>query len=312
MDNYSGLLGAVESNYSGLLGAVTTLIGALNSTQLPAAPPLCADGARSSSPSLLRDLIQISVTVVATCVVLAVHRSRRGQDAKKDAAGRGGGRRVERTALMGRQRSTGKSFRWDDAAAAVAGDPCGGAFLSSVVDELWEAANVAVSNQIKETLAPLLGGLRVPVRVVKLDLGDVPLRAENMTVRPRAAAGGSARRGAGGGVQIDLDVAWDGHPDVMLQAALPGLGDATSAARVAFGVNRIKLSGRMHILLSPLTTVLPVVAAVQFGFTNPPEIELEFAGFAKSIAKQFSFVEPAITSIVQSSLAEMLVLPYRM
>lgn len=67
------------------------------------------------------------------------------------------------------------------------------------------------------------------------------------------------------------------------------------------------------VLLIYLCTVLNTpLCLVQFGFTNPPKIELEFAGFAHKIAKQFSFVEPAIMSIVQSSLAETLVLPYRM
>ncbi len=77
-------------------------------------------------------------------------------------------------------------------------------------------------------------------------------------------------------------------------------------------MKRVKLSGRMHILLSPLTTVLPVVSAIQYGFTNPPDIELEFAGVAKSIAKQFAFVQPAVLGIVKRSLASKVVLPMRM
>ena len=213
---------------------------------------ICGSG--SPPPSLLRDLIHTSVTVFATCLVLAVYF--RYWRETKDTKLRGG-KESGRVALMGRA----DTFHWGrgSAPASSNSDACGGAFLSSVVAELWEATNVAVSNSIKETLDPLLKGLRVPVHFVKLDLGNVPIRTENMTVRPRAAGDEGSRSG----VQIDVDVAWDGHPDVMLQANLPRLGSARSSAAVTFGVKRVKLSGRMHILLSPLTTVLPVVSAVQ-------------------------------------------------
>lgn len=184
------------------------------------------------------------------------------------------------------------------------GTEVSGAFLSSIISQLWHHMNIAVSNSIKETLDPLLSSLKVPMHFVKLDLGDVPIRTENMFVHPRAPPAVEAGEldEFCSGVQIDLDVLWDGNPDVMLQAT----------SHVTFGVQRLKLSGRMHILLSPLTTELPVVTAVQYGFTNPPKIELEFAGFAKSIAKQFAFVKPAVMSTVQSSLRDKLVLPYRM
>jgi len=108
------------------------------------------------------------------------------------------------------------------------------------------------------------------------------------------------------GIQIDVDVVWDGNCDIMLQATL------TKSAKVTFGVKSIKLKGRMHILLSPLTTELPVISAIQYGFTNPPEIDLDFSGAMKSLTSKAGFVESAILQVVQSSMASMLVLPNRM
>jgi len=81
--------------------------------------------------------------------------------------------------------------------------------------------------------------------------------------------------------------------------------------KMTFGVKSIKLSGRMHILLSPLTTELPIIEAVQYGFTNPPEVQLEFTGVVKSLAS-LGFVQTQLVSIIQDSLASMLVLPQRM
>jgi len=81
--------------------------------------------------------------------------------------------------------------------------------------------------------------------------------------------------------------------------------------KVTFGLKSVKLSGRMHILLSPLTTEMPIIEAVQYGFTNPPEVQLEFTGAVKSLAS-LGFVQSQLVSIIQDSLASMLVLPQRM
>lgn len=78
------------------------------------------------------------------------------------------------------------------------------------------------------------------------------------------------------GIQIDVDVCWDGNCDIMLQATF------TKSAKVTFGVKHIKLSGRMSILLSPLTTELPVISAIQYGFTNPPDIQMGYSGMVSA------------------------------
>jgi len=104
------------------------------------------------------------------------------------------------------------------------------------------------------------------------------------------------------GIQIDVDVNWNGNCDIILQATM------SKNAKVTFGVQSIKLSGRMNILLSPLTTELPIISAVQFGFTNPPDIYLDFTGAVKVI----NVVKSSLVRVIQNALAGALVLPQRM
>lgn len=192
--------------------------------------------------------------------------------------------------------------------AQIEGMNASGNFLSAVFGQMWNHLNIAVSNTIKDILEPTLKDLPVPLHFVRLDLGDVPIRMANMFIHRvdmmhRNAAGQKEKQA---GIQIDVDVVWDGNCDVMLQATL------TKSAKVTFGVQQIKLSGRMHILLSPLTTEIPVISAVQYGFTNPPDIELKFTGAVQSVTSKLGFVKSSLLSVIQSSLASMLVLPQRM
>ena len=204
--------------------------------------------------------------------------------------------------------------------ANINGTQASGNFLTAIFTQMWEQINIAVSNTIKETLEPTLKDMKVPLHFVKLDLGDVPIKTQNMFIH-RVDLDKIVDMDGDGvcdlnpdhekqttpGIQIDVDVVWDGNCDIMLQATF------TKSAKVTFGVKSIKLSGRMHILLSPLTTELPVISAIQYGFTNPPEIQLDFSGAVlTSVTNKLKFVQGAFISVIQSSLASMLVLPNRM
>ena len=281
------------------------------------APPTC------SSSSFIRDLIQISTTIVVTCIALALYNYRLHRQSDKMYSAQNKRIRMRKQ----RGRLTTHSIR-ACASLALDGDEVSGEFLSSIISQLWHHMNIAVSNRIKDTMEPMLKNLKVPLHFVKLDLGDVPIRTENIFIHRVDLKSSSQSSNSNGianfnnesehtiepgedsGIQIDFDVVWDGNCDVMLQAT--PLGNLTKSANVTFGVKRIKLAGRMSILLSPLTTEIPVISATQYGFTNPPDIKLDFSGVAQSIAKQFAFVQPAVLSIVHSSLAIKLVLPQRM
>jgi hypothetical protein len=177
-----------------------------------------------------------------------------------------------------------------------------GDFLSAVLSQIWNHMNIAVSNSVKEMMGPILQDLPVPIHFIKLDLGDVPIKTENMFVQ-RIKSKGQRQQER---IQIDFDLEWDGECDILLQATL------SKSMKLTFGVQHIKLKGRFSLLLGPLTTDLPVVSAVQYGFTNPPEVNLSYAGCAKSLSEKLGFVDGALKSAIDSTLAGMLVLPYRM
>lgn len=105
------------------------------------------------------------------------------------------------------------------------------------------------------------------------------------------------------GIQMDFDIEWDGDCDIMLRAALKPIS-------VSFGVKNFKLSGRMYVILSPLTSAMPVVSAAQFGFINPPKLDLSFTGLA-SVLHSLDVVQKKIPPLIQSVLNSVLVLPQR-
>lgn len=192
--------------------------------------------------------------------------------------------------------------------AEIDGMHATGNFLSAVFGQMWDQLNVAVSNSIKDTLEPTLRDMKVPLHFIKLDLGDVPIKTTNMFIHRVGLEGADIdnKKETKPGIQIDVDVVWDGTCDIMLQATF------TRSVKMTFGVKQIKLSGRMHIILSPLTTEMPVVSAVQYGFTNPPTIQLSFTGAVQSVTSKLGFVQNALVSVIHSSLASMLCLPNRM
>lgn len=152
--------------------------------------------------------------------------------------------------------------------AQINGITDSGNFLSALLDQLWSRMSVAIGDSIKESLDPTLRGLSVPMHFVKLDLGNVPMQTKNMCIHT-VGGNGSGGGGGGGkmndatslgniigivrskssdqldeerggiqqqqqqqksGIQIDIDVCWDGNCDIMLQATL------TKSAKLTFGV----------------------------------------------------------------------------
>ncbi|KAL7553254.1 hypothetical protein ACHAWF_016529 [Thalassiosira exigua] len=247
--------------------------------------------------TLWRDLVLIASTFLSTCLGIALYnvyihrRSRRWkkcEDLEDSKQGEKNVRDSENTSLAA-------------SLAHIEGMSASGKFLSAVLEQMWEQANMAVSNCIKNALDSTLRELPVPLHFVRLDLGDVPIKARNMFIH-RVDTDGKRPPG----IQIDVDVEWDGNCDVAFQATL------AKSKKVKFGVKHLKLNGRMHILLSPLNGELPVVSAVQYGFINPPDISLRLTGIARTVAKRLGFVRSALISVIQSSLAGKLVLPNRM
>lgn len=167
-------------------------------------------------------------------------------------------------------------------------------FLSDMMDRLWPHINIAGSEMIRETVEPMfkdmMPGPMATLKFTKIDLGKVPMIIDNVVVHDLKD----------GTVQFDMDISWDSDSDIQLKADYVG----------SFGVKSINLNGRMTFLLKPLTNVLPIVSAIQYSFTNPPQLELDFTGLA-NIA-DFSFIDKSIRTVMQEVLASMVVLPFRM
>ena len=143
---------------------------------------------------------------------------------------------------------------------------------------------VAGAETIRASVEPSFAELPGPMktcRFTKLDLGNVPMHADNIVVHPLQPDGS---------VQFDMDLEWDGECDFQLKADYIG----------AFGVRSLKLSGRMAIVLKPLSNELPVVSGIQYGFINMPTINLSFSGLA-SVAK-LSVLESTVQNALHSSL----------
>ena len=105
--------------------------------------------------------------------------------------------------------------------AHMEGMEASGNFLSAVFAQMWNHMNIAVSNTIKDTLEPTLKEMKpVPLHFVRLDLGDVPIKMQNMFIHRVDGVGAEKRTG----VQIDVDVLWDGNCDIMLQASKSSRG----------------------------------------------------------------------------------------
>lgn len=185
------------------------------------------------------------------------------------------------------------------ASAAVAASIASGGvesvgFLNDIVTQLWDEINVAGSAMTKELVEPmfkeLLPGPLSSLHFTKIDLGRTPIRFDNIDVHSRAE----------NVIKLDVDVSWDGDCDIDLKANLIG----------SLGVEKVKLKGRMSVLLCPLVSRLPLVTAAQIAFINPPELSLDFTGLAE--VADLCIIDDTIRKIIQDILAMILVLPNRL
>lgn len=174
-----------------------------------------------------------------------------------------------------------------------------GSFLTDLIASIWSQVNMAVSTEVKNTVEPMfkemLPGPLKTLHFTKLSLGDVPLRLDNCIVHECKTNMVGKKY-----VQIEIDVVWDGECDIELKADYVG----------KLGVKSLKLAGRLSLLLQPVIETIPVVGAVQFGFVNPPVLELDFTGIAN--VADISSIKTTINTTIADILAGMLVLPNRM
>ena len=167
-------------------------------------------------------------------------------------------------------------------------------FLSDILAQLWFYINEAASQTIIDSVEPAFKDLPGPLsslHFIKVDLGNVPIRLDNIVVHDVNKDTNT--------LQMDLDVHWDGNCNIQLKANYLG----------SFGVKSVKLFGRMSILMKPLVKTLSLVEAVQVSFINPPRIELDFVGLAN--VADIKVLKRKIHTIIQDIVKGMMVLPQR-
>lgn len=101
-------------------------------------------------------------------------------------------------------------------------------------------------------------------------------------------------------VALDIDISFKGKPDISMKVS-PLAG--------AFGVEELRWSGRLSVLMRPLTTTLPCVGAIQAAFVDHPDIYLNFSGAAAFA--DIGPVEKVVRKVMRDVVASMFVLPNR-
>lgn len=226
--------------------------------------------------------------------------------------------------------------------------------VSDLVARLWPYLTKAGSVMVRETVEPTfrdtLPGLLATLQFTKLELGTEPLRIDNIIVHKLqqiqttttstataatvATTSSTADHNNDGQnaknnnnvnndnnnydeyLQFEWDVTWNSKCDIQLatEKLMGGIGPP-----ITFGVKGITFTGRIQFLIKPLSAkALPCMDGIQFGFVNPPTIDLDFTGLANIAAvqlkigsKTFIDVKGKVRDIVKDVLGQTLVLPNR-
>ena len=121
-------------------------------------------------------------------------------------------------------------------------------FLSDILAQLWSYINAAASQTIKETVEPEFKTLPGPLSTlhfIKVDLGDVPIRLDNIVVHDIDKATNT--------LQMDLDVVWDGNCDIQLKANYVSVESAL--------LGRTNIRRRMHLTFKSTGSWDPLVSS---------------------------------------------------
>jgi Synaptotagmin-like mitochondrial-lipid-binding domain/C2 domain len=173
-------------------------------------------------------------------------------------------------------------------------------FLSDIVAALWKHINAVAISQIQETCQPIFEQMNSypfnNLRFTRITLGDVPIRMDHVKVHACQKNPLTKQDG----VQISLDLVWDGACDIQLKSSVG-----------PFGIQFIQLKGRLSLLLQPLSDASSsIVGAVQYSFVNTPELTLvDFTGLAQ--VADLQSIKKTIQSSILKSIEEMMVLPVR-
>mmetsp|Transcript_110378 Transcript_110378/g.351883 ORF Transcript_110378/g.351883 Transcript_110378/m.351883 type:complete len:636 (-) Transcript_110378:61-1968(-) len=175
------------------------------------------------------------------------------------------------------------------------------AWLNFVATEIWPYVNLAVKNLIKTTIEPeLQASLPAPLNGITFktfDLGNVPPSFTHLNVS-------KTNRKNHPGVELCIGVTWPPEEkgdlvDIRLEV-LPG---------IEVGIQQLKISGEVYVVLRPLMETLPIVGGLQVTMVAPPRISYNLSGAAKLM--KFPFLKSTMNSVITKLLTDLLVVPNR-
>ena len=154
-----------------------------------------------------------------------------------------------------------------------------------------------MSAKIHEAIELVLDEKSLPLKLVKVDMGSMLLRFENIVFHELEKKSSNQASH----FKMNMDVVWNGNCDIQLE------GDKVFPK---FGITNITFSGRMQFVFNPLSDVLPCIGGIQIAFVDPPDINLDFTGIA-AFANS-NLITDIIDEALNSTLEKMMVLPNHM
>lgn len=169
-------------------------------------------------------------------------------------------------------------------------------WLSDIIREVWPFASNIVQFILLEYAQPALtaavpAGLPAP-KFSRIDIDDAAPVVDRICVLHRKFARDDHA------VVIEAEVTYNAKPDIQM-----------TLSDFAFGVNHVKLQGRVEIVIRPLLDRVPLIGALQIAFINRPHLDYNLTGLA-AVANQ-SLISRILRIFADSVVGKIAVLPNR-
>lgn len=162
-----------------------------------------------------------------------------------------------------------------------------GGWLNKVVSAAWPYLDEATSSVIVTALDPILQATRpnflTSLRFERFSFGSVPAKIEAVKVYESTGEGA---------VEIDLQVFWEGDPDVVL-----GVRAAQDNLAVPVSLTEIKCKFTLRLIFAPLIGKFPCFGALTIALTEEPDVVFDLRVVGGDITLVPGLAQPLRTYI---------------
>jgi len=166
-------------------------------------------------------------------------------------------------------------------------------WVNTLLGWIWPKANKALIQWVHEDLTPRLQE-SLPALFSNLHFSTFSLGRNTPDFGPVEVIQHSDSH-----VQIDLPIRYISDVDILIDAGTGGL---------TFGINQLKFTGRLCIVLKPLVSKWPLIGAMQWFFCDKPQVTLRFTGLG-AVAQQFPGMDTKVQNTVDEWICSRFVLP---